>query len=185
MSHPISRLELLLGKYLGSAAALLAALAVGFGFSALLLVRLGGMRQIGGFPTLVVGTWVLALEMLSVGLLLSTLAQRRTSVAMGAAILVWFATVFLGDLGLMGGALAFSLPIQALFRLALVNPGQVFKMAVFNGVHASLDVLGPVGLYASRTYGPRLLAIFAGTAAAWIAIPAAAAAWLFTRRGEP
>ena len=95
--------------------------------------------------------------MLSVGLLISTLS-RRSSVALGVAIFVWLTLVFLGDLGLMGSAIAFRLGADELFRLALLNPLQVFKMSAIGGIDASLDVLGPAGLYAMRTQGESLTA---------------------------
>ena len=183
LSHPISRLELLLGKYLGSGAALLTALTLGFGISMIVVGWHGHVRQVHSFVSLIVSTDLLALGMLAVGLLISVVC-RRSSVAVGLAILVWFALVFLTDLGLMGSALAFRLQVQDLFRLSLMNPMQVFKMSVLGSIHASLDVLGPAGLYATRAYGSRLLGLFLIAGAAWIVLPLTAAYALFARRSE-
>ena len=183
LSHPISRGELLLGKYLGTAFALLTALALGFGISMLVVAGHGRMRHIGSFLSLVLSTDVLALAMLSVGLLISV-ACRRSAVAVGVAILVWFVLVFLTDLGLMGSAIVFRLRVESLFGLSLLNPMQVFKMSVLGSIHASLDVLGPAGIFAARTYGARLPLMFSLAGFAWVLIPLAAAYVLFARRGE-
>jgi len=120
--------------------------------------------------------------MLSVGFLISVVA-RKASVASGAAIFLWLTLVFVGDLGLMGGTLMFKLQVTELFTLSLINPLQVFKMASLGGINASLDVLGPAGLYATQTYGDGLVLIFGGVLAAWIVGPLAIAYGLFTWRG--
>jgi len=183
LAHPITRGELLVGKYLGAAVALVLALSIGFGVSMLVVARGGRVRGIGSFVSLVLCTDLLALGMLSVGLLISVVC-RRGSVAVGVAILVWFALVFLTDLGLMGGTLMFHLQVQDMFRISLLNPMQVFKMSVLGSLHASLDVLGPAGLYATRTYGQYLATIFAAAGAAWVLAPLAAAYLLFAKRGD-
>jgi len=121
--------------------------------------------------------------MLSVGLLISTVSQR-TSIATGVALFVWLALVFLTDLGLMGSVMVFHLRIQSLFDLTVANPMQAFKMAVLGSIHTSLDVLGPAGLFAARTYGPWLSWLFGGALAAWIILPLASAWAIFSRRGE-
>lgn len=183
LSQPISRGELLLGKYFGSAAALLTALTLGFGLSMIVVAWRAPARHLGAFLTLVVSTDVLALGMLSVGLLIST-ACRRTSVAVGVAILAWFALVFLTDLGLMGSALVFRMQVRELFWVSLLNPMQVFKMSVLGSIHASLDVLGPAGMYAARNYGQRLTLLFAAAGGLWVLLPGTVAYLLFARRGD-
>ncbi|MHC4217735.1 MAG: ABC transporter permease [Planctomycetota bacterium] len=182
LAQPVTRFELLTGKYLGLALALIAALAIGFGASALLIAA----RQhvgVADFARLIGLSCVLALSMLSVGVLISTVT-RKASTAFGAAIVLWLVLVFLGDLGLMGSTLVFKLQVADLFQLSLLNPLQVFKMAALGSIHASLDVLGPAGLYATQTFGDALPWIFAGALAAWTVLPLAAAFALFTLRGD-
>jgi Cu-processing system permease protein len=182
LAQPINRFELLAGKYVGLALALIATLAVGFGASALLIA----FRQhvgVADFARLVGLAFVLALAMLSVGMLISTVA-RRASAALGAAIVLWLVLVFLGDLGLMGSTLVFKLQVADLFQLSLLNPLQVFKMAALGSIHASLDVLGPAGLYATQTHGSALPWIFGSALAAWTVLPLAAAFVIFTLRGD-
>lgn len=181
LAQPVTRFEVLAGKYLGLSIALLSALALGFGASALVASR----RQIdaGDFALLVMLSGVLALAMLSIGILISTLT-RRAGAALGAAIVLWLLLVFVGDLGLMGSTLAFDVPVANLFVLSMINPLQVYKMAALGGIHASLDVLGPAGLWALQTWEGRLGWIFGGTLGAWTILPLAAAFTLFVRRGD-
>jgi len=181
LAQPVTRLEALLGKYVGLAVALIGAIALGFGLSAAFLAIRGGTGQIGGFLTLIGAAFALALAMLSVGFLISA-CVRRQSVAMGAALALWLVFVFLGDLGLMGSALVMGLQAPDLFHLSLLNPLQVFKLLAMGGLHASLDVLGPAGVYATQTYGGALGWLLAGVLAAWIAAPLALAQLIFARR---
>jgi Cu-processing system permease protein len=82
----------------------------------------------------------------------------------------------------MAGTLAYKLRIETLFVLSLLNPLQVFKMWSLHAIEATLDVLGPAGLYATEEVGPRLHLIFAGALAAWVIAPMAAALAVFARR---
>jgi Cu-processing system permease protein len=181
LAQPISRAELFLAKYLGLAAALAGSLAIGFGVSAFTLARGSDPRQVRLFLTLVALAVVLGLAMLSVGMLISVLA-RRPAAATGAAIMAWLVVVLVGDLGLMGSAILFRLRASSLLLASIANPAQCFKIAVIGSYDATLDVLGPAGLYASNTFGAALLPVLLGCLAAWVILPLAAALGLFTRR---
>jgi len=181
LCQPVSRAEVLLGKFIGLAAALLACLCLGLGACAAVMVWKGQATQPASFLWLAALSFALALTMLSVGMLISVLA-RKASVAVGTAIFVWLTLVFVTDLGLMAGAMALKLRIEELFGLSLINPLQVFKMWSLHSGDATLDVLGPAGLYAVEEHGPALHAIFGGCMAAWVITPLAAAAAIFARR---
>ncbi len=183
LSQPVNRAEVLLGKYLGLATALLGALALGFGLSGLIIAGRGGQTDAGAYALLVSFAFVLALGMLSLGFLISVLA-RKAAVATGVALFLWLTLVFIGDLGLMGTTLAFKLPIATLFNLALLNPLQVFKMSALISINASLDVLGPAGIYAMQTYRDSLTWLFLGSLLAWIVLPLFGAYVIFDNRGD-
>jgi ABC-type transport system involved in multi-copper enzyme maturation permease subunit len=184
LAQPIDRSEVLAGKFVGLSAALTGALAGGFGVSAAALAASGTQGQIAGFLELVGLAIVLAVAMLAVGLFLSA-ASPRASVAGGIAVVLWLSFVLLTDLGLMGGSLIFRLGAPRLLGLALVNPVQVFKLAVLARLNPSLDMLGPAGVYATRTFGVFLPAIFAGSLLAWIALPLAGAFTALRRTSRP
>lgn len=183
LAQPVNRSEVLLGKYLGLAASLLGALALGFGLSGMVIAGRGGQADAGSYLLLALFSFALALGMLSLGFLVSVLV-RKAAVATGIALFLWLALVFIGDLGLMGTTLAFKLPIQALFDLALLNPLQVFKMSALMSINATLDVLGPAGIYAIQTYRDSLTWLFLGSLLAWIVLPLFAAYAIFANRGD-
>lgn len=180
-AQPVSRLEVLLGKYLGLAGTLLACLCLGLGACAVILACKGSATRPSSLVWMAALSFALALGMLSLGMLISTMA-RKASVAVGIAIFVWLTLVFVSDLALMAGAVALRLRIEELFALALINPLQVFKMWSLYAVDATLDVLGPAGLYATEEYGHRLNLIFGACLLAWGVLPLAAAAAMLSRR---
>lgn len=183
LAQPVSRTQVLLGKYLGLTAALVCSLGIGFGVSAGVLAwRVGGVG-VGAFAMLVTFTALLAVAMLSVGMLVSVIS-RRTSVATGVALFVWLSLVFVSDLGLMASSVIFKLRVQEIFGLATLNPLQSFKMVVIVNMNASLDVLGPVGAYASRALGDALPWVLASSLTAWTIAPLGLAVLLFARKGS-
>lgn len=181
LAYPLSRTELLAGKFAGLGAALTACVCLGLGVCALVLA---------GYGSAVAPTDVLWLAGLSVGLglgalavgLLISAASRRGAVATGLAVFVWLLLVFGSDLGLMAGTLALQLRIETLFALSLLNPVMVCKMWSLHAMEATLDVLGPAGLYAVDRFGDRLHGLFAGVYVAWVAVPLTLAAWVLGRR---
>lgn len=184
LAQPLDRGEILLGKFVGLTVALAAALAGGFGVSAAALALAGTRGDAGSYATLVGVSLVLAVAMLAVGLLVSA-ASPRASVAGGVAVTLWLGFVLLTDLGLMGSTLVFKLGAPQLLHVALINPLQVFKLAVLSHLNPTLDMLGPAGMYATTTYGAGLPWIFAGALAAWVTVPLAGAAMIFSRTSRP
>ncbi len=183
LSQPVNRAEVLVGKYLGLAASMLGTLALGFGLSGIIIAWRGGQTDARAYSLLVAFAFALSLGMLSLGFLISVLA-RKTAVATGVALFMWLVFVFIGDLGLMGTALAFKLPITTLFYLALINPLHVFKMSALISINATLDVLGPAGIYAMQTYHDNLTWLFLGALLVWIVLPLFVTYLIFNRRGD-
>lgn len=183
LAQPVTRLEIFCGKYLGLALSLLASVGLGFGISGLVLAFSGAAGDPFAYAALALLAYLLSLIMLSVGFLVSSLTQR-VGVAIGVGLFLWLVFVFVGDLGLMGTAMSMQVPIGTLFWLALINPLQVFKMAAILQLHATLDVLGPAGIFAVREYGQALLPIFAAVTAVWILLPAATAYGVFARKAD-
>lgn len=181
LAQPVSRSEVLLGKFLGQALALGASLVAGFGASGLVLAFWVGPAQAGLLVDLVGLALLLGLASLSLGFLISTLV-RRAATAMGVAVFTWLALALLGDLALMGTVAVASLGAQKLFALSLLNPLQVFRMGAVLLLRSSLEALGPAGLYAVRTYGASLLPFFLAVLTAWILLPLGASLAAFRRR---
>lgn len=180
LSQPISRSELLLGKFLGLALALAGSLLLGFGLCAAVLASQDSQASPIGLVRLAGLSLLLAASMLSVGMLISTFA-RRSNVAIGTAIFVWLVLVFATDLVLMAATLTLHLSIEQLFGLSMLNPMQVFKMWSLQSIDASLDVLGPAGLYAQETFHASINWMFAATLTVWTLLPMIAALVRFKR----
>jgi Cu-processing system permease protein len=182
LTQPISQGELLLGKFVGLGLAILVTLVLGFGLSGLLIAWQGGTTQAGDYLTMVTLAFVLALASLSLGFLISA-AVGKSATAVGTALFIWLILVFFGDLGLMGTAIVLRLDINHLFTLALVNPLQLFKMASILAIRSNLEVLGPAGVYAVRTYGSQLQLLLFGLLIAWTAIPLIITYQIFKKKG--
>lgn len=184
MAQPIDRAEIFVGKFAGLALSLLAALALGFGISGLVMALSGsGPADPTAYLRLAWLSWLLGLAMLSVGLLVSAF-NRRASVAAGIALFLWLVFVFLGDLGMMGTVMVMRVPADALFWIALTNPLQVFKMAAILDIRATLDVLGPAGIYAIQRHGDWLALLFPVILVAWVVAPSLIAYGRFAVRGD-
>lgn len=182
LSQPVTPLELFLGKFLGLAGALLASLLLGFGLSGAAIALRAGGADAGAFLGLAGLAFLLGLVSLALGLLISTTARRASS-AVGVAVFAWLTLVFLGDLGLMGTAVVLQLDVSALLGLSLANPLSVFKLAAVLFGHGNLEVLGPAGLYAARTWEGALLPLLVALLAGWVVVPLGGGYALFRRGG--
>lgn len=182
LAQPINQLELLIGKFFGLSLALIGALGLGFGLTGLLIALNGGGARVTTYLTLMGFSFLLAVATLSLGFLISA-AVTRGATAIGLAIFVWLLLVFFGDLGVMGTALVLQLDVTQLFTMAMINPLQLFKIAAILDLRSNLEVLGPAGVYAYRTYGEQLLPLLIGLLLVWVIIPFIFAVQLFKRRG--
>jgi len=181
MAYPIGHSEVLFGKFVGLSMALSATLALGFGIGAMILAWGGHSNNVRAYATMVLLAMLLATSMASVGLFISTLS-RRVATAVGIAMFVWLLLVFVGDLGVLGTAFIRTLPLSTLFTLIIVNPLQVFKLSAIMAVQSNLDVLGPAGLYAMRTYGTRLTLLLISMLLTWTVIPLMLSYTMFKQR---
>lgn len=182
LAQPVSSAELLLGKFIGLAVALTVALVIGFGLTGLLMVIVGSGGDFQVYLTLLVLSILLALASLSVGFLISA-ATKKAATAVGMALFLWLVLVYFGDLGLMGTAVVMRIDVEQLLALALINPLQVFKIAAVLDLRDNLEVLGPAGIYAFRTYGGSLWPMLVGLLLVWVVAPFIIATQVFKKRG--
>ena len=182
LAQPINQMELLLGKFIGLSLALVAALGLGFGLTGLLIAVNGGGAEAKTYLVLLGLACLLAVVSLSLGFLISAAVQRGAT-AVGLALFIWLILVFFGDLGIMGSALVLNLDVNQLLTISLLNPLQLFKIAAILDLRNNLEILGPAGIYAFRTYGDTLLPLLIGLLLAWIALPFLITTRLFKKRG--
>lgn len=183
LSHPISRSEAFMGTYLGLATALGATVFGGFGVAGLITVTQGGSTNATSFVRIAVLSWLLAISMLGFGMLISTFA-RRGSAALGIAVFLWLALAFLGDLGVMGTAVATKVPTWTLLASAILNPVEAFRLASLTAFSGSLDVLGPAGRYAVDTFGDHLGWMLFVVVGVWAIVPTTVAWFRFSKGGD-
>jgi len=182
LAQPVTQLEVLLGKYLGLAIALFSALVLGFGISGIFIALQGGSAEINLYLLMVFLAFMLALVSLSIGFLISSMV-RKGSTAISIALFIWLLLLIFGDLGIMGTAMVLKLGVGQLFTLTLLNPMQIFKIAAILNIRGSLEVLGPAGIYALRTYGSQLMPGLIAVLLAWALLPMTLAYFAFRRSG--
>lgn len=183
LSHPISRSEAFVGTYLGLATALGATVFGGFGVAGIITVTQGGSTNASSFVRIAILSWLLAISMLGFGMLISTFAKRG-SAALGIAVFLWLALAFLGDLGVMGTAVATKVPTWTLLASAILNPVEAFRLASLTAFSGSLDVLGPAGRFAVDTFGDHLGWMLFVVVAVWAIVPTTVAWFRFARGGD-
>lgn len=129
LSLPITRLELLLGKYLGLTAALALATLLGFGLVGIAIGWQGGRYALFHYGGFMLSALLLGMVFLSLALLVSTLARGKAA-ASGAAIGLWFVFVLIYDLMLLGALVASEggMPAWLVSTLVLLNPTDIFRL---------------------------------------------------------
>src|SRR5262245_31945946 len=95
-AQPLGRATILIGRWLGEAAALGCTIAAGFGLGALLVVFSSGGDGLLRFAMFVSATGALALIFLSIAAAIASAAETRVT-ALGIGTFVWFVFVLLYD----------------------------------------------------------------------------------------
>ncbi len=182
LAQPVSVLELFVAKFAGLALAIGGAIVFGFALSTLTISYLSGGEGIDVFLRLTVLTVLLAWVSLAMGYLISSFS-RRTSTALGIAIVVWLFLILIGDLGLMGTSVVLDVEPSVLLGITLINPLEVFRIASINLLRDSMELLGPSGLVARDWFGGSSTIILTGILAAWLLVALVVAYWT-TKREE-
>lgn len=179
LSLPLTKLELLLGKYLGLAAALAFSTVAGFGLVGVVLsygIGLTGLLDYAGF---ILSTLLMGLAFLSFALLLSVLATSKV-VASGAAIALWFFYVLVYDLILLGMLVVTEGQyVGGLFPiLLLLNPADIFRILNIFSLEEVKSLYGLATVFPATLASPWLLG---GAMLFWILAPLALAYFRFRK----
>lgn len=177
LSMPITRLELLLGKFLGLAGALTLSTVAGFALVAVLLYRVFNLAALYHYTGFVLSSVLLGLAFLSLALLLSVLARDRTR-ASGLAIALWFALVLVFDLLLLGLLVTSGgeLGSEGFAYLLLLNPADVFRILNVFALDDVRRLYGLASIVPPSLGNPWLMG---GVMVGWIIAPIALAYWRF------
>ncbi|MCC6381686.1 MAG: ABC transporter permease subunit [Dehalococcoidia bacterium] len=182
LAQPISPAELLVGKYVGLTVAVWGAIAMGFGSAGLLVALFAPLTDVEHYLLFVVLSAALASATLSIGMLVSVLADSRVK-ALGGAMLLWFVLVLLYDLGAIGLALALSSSGRTLLAVSLANPVESVRLLAVMSLERDLDVLGPLGAYLTERVGTGTSTLLlVGGVVIWTVAPLAVAVRRFGRQ---
>ncbi len=168
-SQPVARRTILLGKLTGLFLALVSAEAVGFGLSGLVLFARTGEGGMTSFLGVISSAVVLTAVFLSgAAAITAGGTSRRRSRSLATALVVWFASVVLFDVAVLG--IASWLPSGTASRLlivsAIANPVDAVRTATLMAVEGT-TAFGAASLAFLRLTGGAL------GAAAWLGLSAA------------
>lgn len=177
LAMPITRFELLMGKFVGLSSALTLSTLCGFGLVALLLLPHLTPADFLNFVGFIASSVLLGLVFISLALLVSVLASERTR-ASGLAIGAWFFFVLIFDLLLLGALVvsAGQTGGNVLPLLMLLNPTDVFRIL---NLFSLEDVRSMYGLATVMPPAMAQPAVLVGVMLAWIAVPLGIATWRF------
>ncbi len=184
LAQPVTRGEVLAGKFLGLAAALSVAQALGFGGGGLVVALNAGSHQVPGFLALTALSLVLGWLTLAAAMLLAALWPDRLK-AMTAALLLWLLMVVAYDLVVLGAtALLRGVPLQAILFPALVlNPVDLVRVLTTLAV-GSGALFGPTSAVLVKLFGTGPgVGLGIAMLAIETAVPLVLAARIFARRG--
>ena len=177
LTYPLSKNQLLLGKFVGQGGIIALATTLGFGSSALLLyVKHADLAILQTFGSFIVSATLLGLSFTAIAYLIS-LSSNEKSKAAGLALITWFFFALVFDLGLLAllvGTEA-SLSQTMLTQLMMLNPADIFRLVNLAGLDPS-DVNGAlaIAIKAHMSQG-QLFALLIS----WIVIPLMITSFVF------
>jgi Cu-processing system permease protein len=183
-AQPVSRGQVLVGKWLGGLGALGLAIVMGFGVGGMLLISEVGVADVAKFAFLVAATLLLAASFLSLGALVAAAVPGRVT-ALGTGVFVWFCAVLLYDGLLLAAAqwLTGRLGARLLFVSIFGNPTDLVRVLSLS-VSGTPYVLGAAAESWHRFLGgPERAMLLSGLVLLlWVAVPLAAARRCLSRR---
>lgn len=185
LSYPVTRWQVVLGKFLGQAVLLSIAIILGFGIAAIGIALNSESELTGqawsGVLRLLASSALLGAVFIALGLLISAGVRERGTAA-GIAVGVWLLFVLVYDMGLLGllAADTGQTMSDALVNgLLLANPTDVYRMLNLVGNNEVSVLSGMAGLGAAQQVSEPFLV---GLLLMWVSMPLIAACLLFQRR---
>ena len=184
LSYPVSRWQVLVGKFIGHLIILTLATTAGYGLAGIALqLAHGGLDFAAWKPCalLIVASVLLGAAFLAMGYLISAKVKERGTAA-GIAIGVWLFFVVIFDMALLGILVADSkqaITAPMLETILLFNPADVYRLLNLTGYENTAMYAGMAGLSGQLTLG---MPVLVAAQLLWIALPFALAAWIFRKR---
>ena len=184
LSYPVSRWQVLVGKFLGHLIILTLATTAGYGLAGMALQLAHGGLDFAAwqpFALLIGASVLLGAAFLAMGYLISAKVKERGTAA-GIAIGVWLFFVVIFDMALLGILVADSkqaITAPMLETILLFNPADVYRLLNLTGYENTAMYAGMAGLSGQLTLG---MPVLVAAQLLWIALPFALAAWIFRKR---
>ncbi len=174
LSLPVSRIEVIIAKFLGRGAALAISVCVGLGAASIV----AGPGQGDVLLKLIVPTLLLGLSFLSIGMFISSVSSRPVT-ASAMVVVIWFVLVFFFDLALLGLLVITDGGVsqETIASLVIGNPAGLYR------IHVLSELSGPEGLanLGMAVDPPSALRVWL-IWLAWIAGPVLASGAILSRR---
>jgi len=179
-SQPVSRRVVLLGRMLGVWIALTAAQLIGFGAAGIVVQWQAGLEGISRFLTLIFTAVAITAIFLGIAALIASASQGRRTRVLAAALVVWFVTVLLFDIGALGAAslLRSGAASRLLIIATLINPIDAARTAALLAIDGT-SAFGAASLALLRFTGglPAAFGAIALSLVVWLIAPV----WLAAR----
>lgn len=185
LTHPVSRVQVILGKFIGHLFLLAIAIVVGYGIAGLAIAFSAedgfAAREWQSFLKLLLSSILLGAVFLGIGYVISAGARERATAA-AVAIGVWLLFVLLYDMGLLAllasdGGMAINGDVVK--WLMLFNPADSYRMYNLTSSNDTALLSGMAGLSAEHRVSDISLILIL---LAWVAAPLMAACAIFNRR---
>ncbi|HZL72671.1 MAG TPA: ABC transporter permease subunit [Planctomycetota bacterium] len=181
LAQPVGRFSVYAGKFLGQGLSLVLAVGLGLGLAGLVVGWNAGPAGASAFGMLALVAALLGAASLGVGFLVSVRSATRMR-ALAYALVTWVVFEFALDALSVGMVTAGWLGPQGLLFVSFANPVQLAKILCLMSLSAKLEVLGPSGIYAVKTFGyAGSMLMLGGGLALWALIPAGLG-WLTFRK---
>jgi Cu-processing system permease protein len=185
LTYPITRIQILLGKFIGQGCILAVAAIAGFGTAAMAIFfssDQSGLEIFKAFSGFILSAIFLGWIFIALAYVIS-LSVTEKSTAAGLALLVWFLFVLVFDLVLLAVLVATEgkLNAELMSGLLLLNPTDVFRL--INYQLADPEGLANYGgaLQVLQEAPPSKVTLFL-ILFAWLLAPLGVAGWIFQKR---
>ncbi|NRA69899.1 MAG: ABC transporter permease [Gammaproteobacteria bacterium] len=184
LTYPLSKTQLLLGKFVGHGAIMAVANIIGFGFAALVVCLFSGdiaaSDVIAKFSAFIGYAIMLSWVFISFAFVISALVDEKSKAA-GLSLITWFMMVLVFDLALLTLLVTGDGLIDPDFLpyLLWLNPTDLFRLINLTALSQE-DYSGLLSVASAANFSQAtLLSIMA----LWIALPLSLASFIFNRKG--
>jgi Cu-processing system permease protein len=184
VTQPISRFQVIVGKYFGLILTLIAATIIGFAIPGIIISLNIGTEGAVSYGFTILFTMLLGVVFIGIAILISHISNRQ-QIAIGIAIGIWIFFEVVYGIIILGTTLYFSPQTLKIVLLAglFCNPIDIMRVLSLITV-GGLEFFGPAGATLYKIVGSEVLTILYGVVALvlWIIIPLLFSSKIFNRQ---